>query len=78
VRERVSGAAALDAVAGGLLLLEQLGEALQHDAAQLLGIDDRHGAAVIAGHVVAMPIAVSSTTPWRSISRITSRRMLSR
>src|ERR1051326_8425300 len=30
-----------------------LGESLQHDAAQLLGIDDRHGAPVIAGHVVA-------------------------
>src|SRR5215475_5359733 len=35
------------------LLVEQLGQLLQHGAAELLGVDDRHGAAVVARHVVA-------------------------
>ncbi len=34
-------------------LVEQLGQLLDHDAAEFLGVDDRHRAAVIARHVVA-------------------------
>ena len=34
-------------------LVEQFGELLRHHAAQLLGVDDRDGALVIARHVVA-------------------------
>jgi hypothetical protein len=47
------GAAALDAGVGATVFLEQLAEFFEHDTAQLLGVDDRHGAAVIAGSVVA-------------------------
>ena len=49
----LSGAAAPDAGVGATLFVKELGEALEHDAAQLLGVDDRHGAAVVSGHVVA-------------------------
>ena len=45
--------AALDAGLGGAFLVEEFGEFFEHDAAQLLGVDDRHGTAVIAPHVVA-------------------------
>src|SRR5262249_42888076 len=45
--------AARGAVVRGLFLVEQRGELLHHGAAQLVGIDDRDGAAVVAGHVVA-------------------------
>ena len=38
---------------GGRLLLEQLGELLGHHAAELLGIHDGDGAAIVARHVVA-------------------------
>ena len=38
---------------GGGVFLEQLGELLGHGAAELLGIDDGDGAAVVARHVVA-------------------------
>ena len=47
-----SGAAAAHAGVGAAVLVEELGEAFEHDAAQLLGVDNRDGAAVIAGHVV--------------------------
>ena len=51
---RSSGAAAAaDAGVGAAVFVEELGKAFEHDAAQLLGVDDRHGAAVIAGHVMA-------------------------
>ena len=43
---------ARDAGVGTPILVEELGELFQHHAAQLLGVDDRHGAAVVAGHVV--------------------------
>ena len=45
--------AALDAGAVAALFVEEFGEFFEHDAAQLLGVDDRHGEAVRAGHVVA-------------------------
>jgi hypothetical protein len=50
-----SGGAAVAAAHAGLVgfLLEQFGQLVGHDAAQLLGIDDGDRAAVIAGHVVA-------------------------
>src|SRR5215471_5187751 len=48
-----SGAAALDAGVGAAVFVEEFGQAFEHDPAQLLGVDDRHGAAVIAGHVMA-------------------------
>ncbi len=35
------------------LLAEQFGELICHRAAEFLGIDDRHGAAVIARHIMA-------------------------
>src|ERR1700674_2719860 len=35
------------------IFVEQFGELLDHDAAELLGVDDRHGAPVIARHVMA-------------------------
>jgi hypothetical protein len=35
----------------GALFVEQLGKLFEHDAAQLLGIDDRDRTAVIAGDV---------------------------
>jgi hypothetical protein len=41
--------AALDAGVGAAVFVEMLGEAFEHDAAQLLGVDDRDGAAVVAG-----------------------------
>src|SRR3546814_3055172 len=44
---RGAGAARHDA-----FLLEELGQLLHHRAAELLGIDDGDGAAVVAGHVV--------------------------
>src|SRR4051812_27238862 len=47
------GPAAPDAGAAAGFLLEKIGEAFEHDAAQLLGINDRHGAAVVARDVVA-------------------------
>jgi len=40
------GAVTLLTRCGRRLFLEQVGEALEHDAAQLLGVDDRHGAPV--------------------------------
>ena len=49
---RVSAASARRSSGGGVLL-EQLGELLGHRAAELLGIDDGDGAAIIARHVVA-------------------------
>src|SRR3546814_649683 len=39
--------------AGALLLVEQGGELLHHGAAELLGVDDGDGAAIVAGHVMA-------------------------
>jgi hypothetical protein len=36
-----------------LILIEQLGEFLDHGAAELLGVDDRDRATIVAGHVVA-------------------------
>jgi hypothetical protein len=36
-----------------IVLFEEHGEFFEHDAAQLLGVDDGHRAAVIAGHVMA-------------------------
>ena len=36
-----------------VVLVEQLGELLEHGAAELLGIDDGDGAAVVASDVVA-------------------------
>ena len=48
---RLSGAAAADL--GSVILVEQFGEFFQHGAAELLGIDDGDGAAVIARDVVA-------------------------
>src|SRR5438552_139741 len=35
------------------VFVEELGEALEHDAAELFRVDDRDGAAVVARHVVA-------------------------
>src|SRR5262249_48708210 len=37
----------------GVLLVEQRGELFHHGAAQLVGVDDSDGAAVVAGDVVA-------------------------
>src|SRR3984893_3067437 len=48
-----SGVAAANAGVGAAVFVEQLGESFEHDAAELLGVDDRDGAAVVAGHVVA-------------------------
>ena len=51
-----SPGAAVAALAAGLVaafFLEQFGQFFEHDAAQLLGVDDGDGAAVIARHVVA-------------------------
>src|SRR6185312_6078137 len=45
--------AAPDAGAAGAFVFEQIGEAFEHHAAQLLGVDDGDGAAVVAGDVVA-------------------------
>src|SRR3984893_12106158 len=47
------GAAAAASCVGAAVLVEQLRESFEHDAAELLGVDDRDGAAVVAGHVVA-------------------------
>jgi hypothetical protein len=47
------------------LFVEELGEALEHDAAQLLGVNDCHGAAVIAGHVVADADRGQCRPAWR-------------
>src|SRR5262245_11402108 len=44
---------ACDACLLGVLLVEQRGELLHHGAAQLVGIDDGDGAAVVARDVVA-------------------------
>src|SRR5215471_539842 len=52
-RTRSGGAAAPDAGVGAAVFVEEFGQALEHDAAQLLRIDDRHGAAVVARHVMA-------------------------
>src|SRR5438445_3262711 len=49
----LGGAAALDAGVGAAVLVEELGELFEHDTAQLLGVDNGDGTAVIAGHVVA-------------------------
>src|SRR5438874_3909125 len=48
-----SGRAAASHAGVRAVLVEEFGELFEHDAAQLLGVDDRDGAAVIAGHVVA-------------------------
>ena len=45
--------AALDAGLGDAFRVEEFGEFFELDATQLLGVDDRHGAAIITGHVVA-------------------------
>jgi hypothetical protein len=49
------GGAAPAAHAGlrAALFVEQFGELFEHDATQLLGVDDRDGAAMITRHVVA-------------------------
>src|SRR4051794_25316795 len=47
------GPATPDAGVAAGFLLEQIGEAFEHNATQLLGIDNRHGAAVVARDVVA-------------------------
>src|SRR6266404_2901721 len=49
----LGGAAALDAGVGAAVVVEELGELFEHDTAQLLGVDNGDGTAVIAGHVVA-------------------------
>src|SRR5713101_5807856 len=48
----LGGAAALDAGLRAAVLVEELGQPFEHDAAQLLGVDDGNGAAVVAGDVV--------------------------
>jgi hypothetical protein len=52
---RSGGATVAAAQAGlaGAFFLEQFGQFFEHDAAQLLGVDDGDGATVVAGHVVA-------------------------
>ena len=67
----LSGAAAPDAGVGATLFVKELGEALEHDAAQLLGVDDRHGAAVVSGHVVADADRSELDLAKRSMSWIT-------
>src|SRR5271163_266332 len=37
----------------GSVLIEELSQFLRHGAAELLGVDDRHGATIIARHVMA-------------------------
>ena len=46
----LGGAAAANAGVGGAVFVEELAEALEHDAAELLGVDDRDGTAVIPTH----------------------------
>jgi succinoglycan biosynthesis protein ExoW len=47
------GAAAADTGVGVPIFVEELGELFQHHPAQLLGVDDRHRAVAVAGHVMA-------------------------